>query len=381
MTNIAGHQKNRLRIAIQGDQLSSPTGGGRFIRGFLRTLFSEFPDQIDRAYVLVTQNESIACLGKLPPNVTLLKQRFPCQLRYTPLARLFGYTLPSIDVAFGPFYHVFPSSRAKIRGITLHDMSYFDARYHPQNMTVRNEKALMTRTVQLCNSVVCISNATLREFQDKWPQLAHKAVMIYNGVSAEETRSSTPRPSPQNSILAVGTIEPRKNYSTLLDAYEQLLGEQGDAAPLLNIVGGMGWLSDDVVRHIMALQTTGKCKWLQNISDAQLVDAYNHAGVFTYLSLCEGFGYPPFEAAFAGCPMVLGNASSVGEIWSQHATCVDPLDVDAIVAAWKWALGLSPSQRETVAAVQKKRAQEFTWKRTVEQYVAHWQHLITGMKR
>ncbi len=380
MAKTAEAHMTRLRISIQADMLSSSAGSGRFTRGFLGSLFSDADilNQIDHVYVVMTQNESAASLEKLPARATRLTRRFPWRLRHTPLARLFGYLLPPVDVAFGAFYHVFPS-RAKVHVVTVHDLLCFNECFHAGQLAFK-EAALLSKTAHMCDSLVCTSNATLHEFQNKWPHLAHKAVMIYDGVSAEATRSSPPRLSPQNTILAVGAIEPRKNYSTLLDAYERLLGEQGDAAPRLNIVGGKGWLSDDIVRRIMALQTTGKCEWRQNISDAQLADAYNRAGVFTYLSLCEGFGYPPFEAAFAECPMILSNASSVGEIWSRHATCVDPLDVDAIVAAWKWALGLSPSQRETVAAIQKRRAQEFTWKRTVEQYITHWQHLLTGMK-
>ena len=98
---------------------------------------------------------------------------------------------------------------------------------------------------------------------------------------------------------------------------------------------------------------------------------------FTFLSLSEGFGYPPFEAAFARCPMVLSNASSVGEIWSGHAKCVDPHDVEGIVAAWKWALELTPAQREAVVATQERRAREFTWSRAIHEYIAFWNRLVS----
>jgi glycosyltransferase involved in cell wall biosynthesis len=107
-----------------------------------------------------------------------------------------------------------------------------------------------------------------------------------------------------------------------------------------------------------------------------LAEAYAKAGVFTYLSLSEGFGYPPFEAAYARCPMVLSSASSVGEIWSGHARCVDPLDVEGIVAAWKWALSLGGAEREAVVAGQERRAREFTWTRAVNEYLAFWGGLV-----
>jgi glycosyltransferase involved in cell wall biosynthesis len=231
--------------------------------------------------------------------------------------------------------------------------------------------------VHECDGVVCISEATLSEFQSQWPHLAHKGVVIYNGVSAFGTQPSNPRPVPERSILAVGTIEPRKNYPTLLDAFERLAHEQGDMAPVLTVVGNEGWMCDSVAHRLSALQAAGKCRWLRNASDEQLADAYAKAGVFSYLSLSEGFGYPPFEAALARCPMVLSNASSIGEIWFQHAMCVDPLDVEGIVAGWKWALSLNDAEREAVVARQESRAQEFTWSRTVHEYITFWNGLVS----
>ena len=366
----------RLRLSVQADQLSSPVGGGRFIRGFLTALFSE-PDilsQLDHVYVVATQNESVACLGPLPPRVSVVKRRFPSRLRQTPFAALFGYALPAVDVAFGPFYYTFPS-RARARVITVHDLSCFNDQYHPP-AKAQKQVALLKRMAHECDGVVCDSNATLNEFKSRWPHLAHKAFMIYCGVSDDETRPTNPRPVREHSILAVGTIEPRKNYSTLLDAFERLVREQGKMAPVLTVVGNIGWMCDGIVQRLSALQVAGRCRWLRNASDEQLADAYGKAGVFTYLSFNEGFGYPPFEAAFARCPMVLSNASSVGEIWSHHAKCVDPLDVEDIVAGWKWALTLAQPQLESVAACQERRAREFTWSRAVHEYIAFWNKLV-----
>jgi GT2 family glycosyltransferase/glycosyltransferase involved in cell wall biosynthesis len=354
----------------------SSVGGGRFIRGFLTALCSDpnLLKSFGKIYVLATQAEDVKCLGELPPCFSVVKRRFPGRLRYTPLARLFGLTLPAADIAFGPFLYSFPL-RARARVITLHDLSLFNLQYHPTADALKRS-AQLTKMVHECDGVVCISNAVYCEFKRRWPYLAHKAVMIYNGVSDFSTRVSAPPTVREHSILAVGTIEPRKNYPTLLDAFERLLHEQGDAAPLLTVVGNKGWLSDHVVQRLTMLEAAGRCRWLQNASDEQLRDAYGRAGVFSFLSLSEGFGYPPFEAALARCPMVLSNASSVGEIWSDYAKCVDPYDVESIVAAWKWAFVLTPPQREAVVARQERRAREFTWSRAVNEYMAFWSSLV-----
>jgi len=365
----------RLRLSILADQLGSPVGGGRFIHGFITTLLSDpsLRAQFGGIDLVVTQKESVSSLGPLPPGVSVVTRRFPARWRLTPAAALFGYALPAADVAFGPFYYAFPS-RSRVRVVTVHDLSSFNEQYHPP-AHAQKVNAQVTRMVHECDGVVCISDTTLKEFGSRWPQLAHKAVMIYNGVSAEATRPSAPRVVSDRSILAVGTLEPRKNYPVLLDAFERLVQRQGAAAPGLTVVGNVGWMSESVERRLLALQSAGKCRWLRHASDEQLAEAYAQAGVFTYLSLSEGFGYPPFEAAFARCPMVLSSASSVGEIWSGHARCVDPLDVDGIVAAWTWALSLGAEARDAVAAGQERRAREFTWARAVTEYAAFWNGL------
>jgi len=366
-------KRSALRLAILADQLGSPVGGGRFIRGFLTAMFFE-PDileQFDHVYLVATQNEPVSCLGPLPPRVSIVKRRFPSQLRQTPFAALFGYALPAVDVAFGPFYYAFPL-RSGARVITVHDLSCFNHQYHPPRKA-RKQAAQLARMVHECDGVICSSDATLSEFQRLWPHLGHKAIRIYCGVSAVMTQPSNPQPILKRSILAVGTIEPRKNYPTILDAFERLVHEQGDEAPVLTVVGSMGWMSDSVEHRLLSLQAAGKCQWLRKASDEQLADAYDKASIFTYLSLSEGFGYPPFEAAYAHCPMVLSNASSIGEIWSHHAKCVDPKDVSEIVAGWKWAMALTSSQREAVVTCQKKRAMEFTWSRTIHEYMAFWE--------
>jgi glycosyltransferase involved in cell wall biosynthesis len=368
----------RLRLSVLADQIGSPVGGGRFIRGFLAALFSDTNvlEQVDHIYIVATQNESVSSLGSLPPHVSVVKRRFPTRLRQTPFARLFGYTLPAVDVAYGPFYYNFPC-QAQSRVVTMHDLSCFDDRFHPAEKA-RKTAALLTKMAHECEGVVCISDATLFEFKTQWPHLGHKAVRIYSGVSSVgSTQRPTARPVRGHSILAVGTIEPRKNYPTLLDAFERLIRECGDTAPALTVVGSLGWMSNNVENRLRTLQAAGRCRWLRDASDDQLADAYSEATVFTYLSLYEGFGYPPFEAALARCPMVLSNASSVGEIWSHYARCVDPLDVEEIVAGWKWALGLAPMEREAVVACQERRAREFTWSRTVNEYMAFWNGLVS----
>lgn len=367
-----------MKLSFLADQLGAGVGGGRFTGGLLRALLldTDALAQIDRLDILVTENQSISQIGPLPPQARVIRRRFPSRLRQTQFAPFFGYTLPAVDVAYGPFYYTFPC-RAQARVVTMHDLSCFDDRFHP-NEKARQATALVTKMAYACDGVVCDSDATLCEFQGRWPRLAHKAVVIYPGVSPVGTQPFNPRLVRAHSILAVGTIEPRKNYPTILDAFERLVHDQGATAPILTVAGRLGWMSDSVEHRLLALQAAGKCRWIRDASDDQLADACAKAAVCTYLSLCEGFGYPPFEAAYARCPMVLSSASSIGEIWRGHAKCVDPLDVEGIVAGWKWALALNDVERGIIVATQERRVREFTWSRAVTEYMAFWSKLVSN---
>lgn len=364
-----------MRISFLADQFCSSAGGGRFARGLLNTLLSDpfLLNQIKSLDIVVTQNEPTPSLGRFPIPVAAIRRRFPARLRGTPLAAIYGYALPVVDVAFGPFYYVFPC-RAKVRVVTVHDLSCFDFGFHPR-ASASKTISLLTRMVHSCDGFVCDSDSSLNDFVSRWPILADKAVRIYPGISHLETAPSSKRLVAERTILTVGTIEPRKNYSVILDAYERLSVELGDATPKLAVIGNLGWMSDGVANRLIKLQAAGKCIWLRNASDEQLADAYANATVFTYMSVSEGFGYPPFEAALARCPMVLSSASSVGEIWADHARCVDPRNIGQIISSWKWALSLSPEQKTEVVSRQLNHANKFSWQRAALSYLDFWRRI------
>jgi glycosyltransferase involved in cell wall biosynthesis len=366
-----------LKLSILADQLGSSAGGGRFTNGFLRALLSDSDAlaRIEKLDILVTANQPTAQLYPLPPQTRVIHRRFPSRLRPTILANWASRTFPSADIAHGPFFYVFPSQGRRTL-ITFHDASFLDDKYHRADHNHAMQK-LMKLQFERCAAVVCISRTVLSQVQDRWPQISDRCCLIYPGVDelSHPVDCSQDDNSQSAFMLAVGTVEPRKNYATLLDAYEQLRTELGDDAPQLVIVGKAGWMSEAVCSRLVALANRGWLRWLQTATDAELARLYQTATLFTYLSLYEGFGYPPFEAAYAKRPMVVSAASSVGEIWSGYARCVEPSDVCAIVSGWKWVLGLSDSERQSVVGRQYARASEFSWKRCVTEYVQLYETL------
>jgi glycosyltransferase involved in cell wall biosynthesis len=362
--------------------LRAGAGEGRFTKGLLCALASTplALDRISRLYVVATANESLSFMEPVPPKVTLCRRRFPTRLRPTWVAPWMGRTLPYADVAHGPVYYVFPFQARKAM-ITLHDLSFLNEAFHIESgRNFRNQT--MPTVLANCQAVVCISDTVMEEVRREWPDVHHKCIRIYNGVAPilnHREHVWTPE-SYRPYILAVGTIEPRKNYDRLMDAYTAWLDEDGARTPDLVIVGRQGWLCDATIMRLNTLLRTGKVHWLNNAPDDQLAEYYRHASIFTYLSVYEGFGYPPFEAAFARIPMVLSNMSAVGEIWQGHARCVDPTNVRDILAGWRWAYGLGSEERQYVANNQFARTICFSWERCVTAYLDLYERLATTAK-
>jgi glycosyltransferase involved in cell wall biosynthesis len=143
-------------------------------------------------------------------------------------------------------------------------------------------------------------------------------------------------------ILSVGTIQPRKNYVRLIEAFSEFLkkNKQKFGVVDLVIVGKKGWLVDDILHAPEKYGVQNRVKILESVPDEDLPGLYAHALTFALPSLYEGFGLPVLEAMAYGCPIVVSNVSSLPEIAGKAGVYVHPENVDDI------ARGLLASVRE-----------------------------------
>ena len=159
-------------------------------------------------------------------------------------------------------------------------------------------------------------------------------------------------------LLAVGTIEPRKNYPRLLAAYRRLRG--GLLAPPLVIAGRPGWAYGDTIEKI---RSEPGVRFLGHVDEATLSALYESAAVLAFPSLYEGFGLPLLEAMAHGLPSVVSTAGALPELAGDAAVLVDPQDVTAIEVGLEKAL-TDRTLRERLSAAGRERARQFTWERT-----------------
>lgn len=164
-------------------------------------------------------------------------------------------------------------------------------------------------------------------------------------------------------VLAVGTLEPRKNLETLARAYRALPAEVRRELPLL-AAGGPGW-------GVAGADAGEAVRQLGYVGRDDLVALYNGATVFAYPSLAEGFGLPVAEAMACGAPVLTSDRSSLPEVAGGAARLVDPTDADAIRAGLL-ALIEAPAERQRLRRLGLERARAFSWResagKTLELY-------------
>ena len=176
-------------------------------------------------------------------------------------------------------------------------------------------------------------------------------------------------------ILAVGSIQPRKNLARLIRAYASLRGDGPTVKlPKLVLVGKCAWLYDETLR---ALEDTGVKEAVVltgYVPEGDLPALYSGALCFVYPSYFEGFGLPPLEAMKCGAPVIVGNRTSLPEVVGDAALLVDPYDVEAIASGIKQLLG-DQALRKELSLKGQERARAFSWRETARKTLAVYEQV------
>jgi glycosyltransferase involved in cell wall biosynthesis len=244
-----------------------------------------------------------------------------------------------------------PGHRGPLRShvplvLTIHDLAVLR---HPENFnrwTRLYSRLLLPRLARAAARVIAVSDFTAREAVELLGVDEARVRVIPHGVEAP-FKPEGPKAEGEY-VLAVGTVEPRKNLARLAEAARAVGME-------LRVAGAPGWGAVDV-------QAIGY------VDDDELARLYRGSAALVYPSLYEGFGLPVLEAMASGTPVVTSAGTAPAEVADGAAVLVDPLDTEAIAAGIQEAV----RRREELRAAGLERAKGFTWsaaaRATVEVY-------------
>lgn len=270
---------------------------------------------------------------------------------------------------------------------TIYDLSFWEV---PGFTTERNRLvcqagvlAAMRRTAGL----VFISDSTCWEFEEIFPGWLERSRVPWTVVPlAPRPRSHSvavgppadeSRPSSDDTLapwLAVGSLEPRKNHATLLDALELYWDRSVRPRPLL-LVGGDGWRSEGLLARVATMEATGRVRRLGYVSEERLERLYGQSYALLFPSWHEGFGLPVLEAMASGCPVVCSDRASLWETAGDAAHYVNPASAESLCKAML-ALDASPARRAALAAAGRARAARFSWERTARETLAFYRRVL-----
>jgi glycosyltransferase involved in cell wall biosynthesis len=244
-----------------------------------------------------------------------------------------------------------PSFRGPVRArppvvVTVHDLAVLRNPETFNRWTRTYSRVFVPRVVRAAQRVIAVSEFTKRELIELLG-VAEDVVRVVPNAVGDPFVADGARAEGEY-VLAVGTVEPRKNLPRLARAAE-LAGLE------LRVAGAWGWGDRDV------LDGDG-VRVLGFVDDDELARLYRGALCVAYTSLYEGFGIPVLEALACGAPVVTSAGTAMEEVADGTAVLVDPLDLDSIVAGIREAIG----RRDELAALGPARARRFSWRASAE---------------
>jgi len=265
--------------------------------------------------------------------------------------------------------------------LTVHDLIYhlFPAYHKRLNYWYLN--VAMPLFVRRADALITISESSKRDLVRIYHVPEEKITVIYEAASPNFGPVPTEHVAevkaryglPERYLLALGTIEPRKNLIRLVEALRSL--RQKDRALSLVIVGRTGWLYQGFFQHLEKLDVPKAVLLSGYVPDADLPAVISGAAAYVLASFYEGFGLPILEAMACGTPVVCSNTSSMPELGGDAACYFDPYNTESMVAAIATVLedgNLRAEMRERGLA----QAARFSWQRTAKETLAVYERAL-----
>lgn len=363
------HRKGRMRIGIKISPLTVLRAG---IPNYILNLLQAFAGlDDDNEYFLYT-NRPLPFDLDLPERFRTVLVRFPSPA----LQMWYQAGLPlrmkkdDIDIFHDPVYPL-PFVLPVPGVITIHDLSNYTSPGSHKLRSVLSGRFFPSH-LRKARRIIADSAYTASEIKRLFPWAFSKVTVIHLGVSkrfrrvtSRETLASVKElyGLPDRFMLFLGTLEPRKNISGLLEAFSRVCSRIPHS---LVITGGLGWKFQSMLNGIENHSEKERIRLTGFVSDEHLPAILCLADFLVYPSFLEGFGFPILEAMACGTPVITSNTSSMPEIAGEAARLVDPHSVRSI-SEGILDVANSKDLRRRLSASGIRRAAQFDWEKTARQ--------------
>lgn len=280
------------------------------------------------------------------------------------------------DVFFLPNLNFAAVSKETKLVVTTHDLSF---ELFPETFSWKqrfwhflvNFRGLVRRA----DRIIAVSQSTKDDLATLYHIPEEKITVIPSGIDERFQKMDRNDPEllrvkekyhlPYKFILYLGTFEPRKNITALIQGYSALRDSQNPLLEKYDLVlaGTPGWKCDDIFLAREQSRHRDKILLPGFIADQDKVALYNLASVFVYPSLYEGFGFPPLEAMASGVPVITSHSSAVPEVVGTAGITIDPYQPDELYRALQSVL-TDHEFAETLSEQGLVQAKKFSWQKT-----------------
>ena len=259
-----------------------------------------------------------------------------------------------VDVLHCTIFRAPPRARVPTI-LTVHDLAILR---HPEVFPLWTRlygRTALRPTIRAADRVIAVSEFSKREVVELAGVDPDRVDVVPNAL--EPVFHSDGDAAEGEYVVAVGTLEPRKNLARVVEATAR-------AGVELRLVGAPGWGDAGAAgQHVT---------WLGRIDDEELAAVYRGARSLVFPSLYEGFGIPALEAMACGTPVVTSAGSAMEEVVGDAAVLVDPLDIASIAAG----IEVADRQRDELVPLGLARAERYTWERTIDAAVGSYRRAL-----
>jgi alpha-1,3-rhamnosyl/mannosyltransferase len=259
---------------------------------------------------------------------------------------------------------------------TIHDIAYIRRPEFHEQSTIDRLTHQVPESIAKAAHIFTVSQLSRQEIMEHYRLPADLMSVVYPGVSAafyphsedEKSKMRQRYQLPENFILSLGTLEPRKNLKGLMQAYLQLPDVLRHDFPLV-LVGTKGWLMDQFSQELAQLEAQGQLIRLGYVQQSDLPALMSAATVMAYVSHYEGFGMPVAEAMASGTAVLTSQGTSMEEVACGAARLVNPADIDDI------AQGLSDLLMDEALRVECEKkgllaVKRYSWRSSADQLLS-----------